>query len=312
MRILVTGGAGFIASHVAEFYLKQGHQVAILDDLSRGKEENIPQGARLYQMNIRDPRLEEVFSQERPEVVNHHAAQVDIRKSIADLAFDANSNIMGTLNVLKWAQRYGTRQVIFASSGGAIYGEEGAFPFSEAAPACPKSPYALSKYVGERYLELYKSLFGLECTILRYANVYGPRQDPLGEAGVVAIFCQNILDDKPLTVFGDGTQTRDYVFVSDVVEANLLALGAKGFLVVNIGTQRETSVDDLICRMEDLLKRTLPHNHAPSRPGELQRSCLAISRAEMTLRWRPKVDLQEGLRETFLWFQREQSAKGMA
>ena len=303
MRILVTGGAGFVASHISESYLKEGHQVAIVDDLSRGKEENIPQGAHFYQLDILDPQLEEVFSREKPEVVNHHAAQIDVRKSLTDPTFDAKINILGTLSLLRWAQRYGTRQVIFASSGGTIYGEEGTFPLLEDVPPRPKSPYGLSKYVGECYLELYRALFGLDSVILRYSNVYGPRQDPMGEAGVVAIFCQNILEGKPVMVFGDGTQTRDYVFVSDVVEANLLALKAKGSHVLNIATQMEASVNELIHLLEDFSTQPFPRNDAPARPGELQRNCLAISRAQATLGWRPKVGLQEGLKETFRWFQ---------
>jgi len=309
MRILITGGAGFIASHISESYLREGHQVAIVDDLSRGKEENIPQGTHFYRVNILDSQLEEVFSRERPEVVNHHAAQIDVRKSITDPVIDAKINILGTLSLLKWAQRYGTRQVIFASSGGTIYGEEGSFPFSEEVPPRPKSPYGLSKYVGECYLELYRILFGMDSVILRYSNVYGPRQDPMGEAGVVAIFCQNILDGKPLTVFGDGTQTRDYVFISDVVEANLLTLKVKGSHILNIATGMETSVNDLIHLLEDLLTEPLPRNEAPARPGELQRSCLAISSAQATLGWRPRVGLAEGLKETFRWFQQGPGAK---
>ncbi len=304
MRILITGGAGFIASHISESYLQEGHQVAIVDDLSQGQEKNIPQGAHFYRLDILDPHLEEVFSRERPEVVNHHAAQIDVRKSVADPTFDAKINILGTLSLLKCAQRHGTRQVIFASSGGAIYGEEGAFPFSEGVPPCPKSPYGLSKYVGECYLDLYRALFGLDSVILRYSNVYGPRQDPMGEAGVVAIFSQNILNGKPVTVFGDGTQTRDYVFVSDVVEANLLALKVKGSYVLNIATQMETSVNELIHLLKDFLTQPVARNDEPARPGELQRSCLAISLAQATLGWRPKVGLQEGLEETFRWFQR--------
>ena len=312
MRILITGGAGFIASHISESYLREGHQVAIVDDLSRGKEENIPQGTHFYRVDILDSQLEEVFSRERPEVVNHHAAQIDVRKSITDPVVDAKINILGTLSLLKWAQRYGTRKVIFASSGGTIYGEEGAFPFSEEVPPRPKSPYGLSKYVGECYLELYRVLFGMDSVILRYSNVYGPRQDPMGEAGVVAIFCQNILDGKPLTVFGDGTQTRDYVFVSDVVEANLLALKVKGSHILNIATEMETSVNDLMHLLEDFLTQPLPRNDAPARPGELQRSCLAISLAQATLGWSPRVGLTEGLKETFRWFQQAPGPKATA
>ncbi len=309
MRILVTGGAGFIASQISECYLKEGHQVAIVDDLSQGHEKNIPEAAHFYRLDILDPHLEEVFSRERPEVVNHHAAQIDIRKSVADPAYDAKINILGTLSLLKYAQRHGARQVIFASSGGAIYGDEGTLPFSEGAPPCPKSPYALSKYVGERYLELYRVLFGLDSLILRYSNVYGPRQDPMGEAGVVAIFSQNILNGRPVTVFGDGTQTRDYVFVSDVVEANLLALKVKGSYILNIATETETSVNGLIHLLEGFLTRSLPRIDAPARPGEVQRSCLAIALAQATLGWRPKVGLQEGLKETFRWFQQTLEGK---
>lgn len=310
MKILVSGGAGFIGSHIAESYLKEGHKVVIVDDLSQGKEQNIPEGATFYRSDILDPRLEEIFSREKPEVINHHAAQIDVRKSVADPLFDAKVNILGTLNLLQWAYRYGTHLFIFASSGGTIYGEEGTIPCSEECPPRPKSPYGLSKYVGECYLELHRALIGLNSVLFRYSNVYGPRQDPMGEAGVVAIFCQSVLQGKPLTIFGDGTQTRDYVFVSDVIEANLAALKMEGFHVLNIGTGIETSVNDLIFIFEEFLGRSLPRNNALPRQGELQRSCLAISQAQATLGWRPKVILKEGLRETFLWFQQEQRVRG--
>jgi UDP-glucose 4-epimerase len=303
MRILVTGGAGFISSHIAAAYLQEGHQVSVVDNLSQGKRENVPQGATFYPMDILDPQLDEVFSRERPEVINHHAAQIDVRKSVMDPAFDARVNIMGTLNLLDSAVQHGTRQVIFASSGGTVYGENGAFPLSEQSPLEPKSPYGLSKYVGERYLQLYFTLFGLNSVILRYSNVYGPRQDPKGEAGVVAIFCENILNEKPLTVFGDGTQTRDYVFVSDVVAANLEALRMKECLILNVGTSQETSVNELISAFERLVGRPLPLNHAPSRQGELQRNSLSSSWARERLGWTPKVSLEEGLRQTLDWFQ---------
>jgi UDP-glucose 4-epimerase len=309
MRILVTGGAGFIASHIAEAYLRAKHDVIVVDNLSQGKEEHVPRGATFHHLDILDPGLEEIVSRERPEVISHHAAQIDVRRSVADPAFDAKVNILGTLQLLTWARQYGTRMVIFASSGGTIYGEENTLPISEEHPARPQSPYGLSKYVGECYLELHRALFGLDAVILRYANVYGPRQDPKGEAGVMAIFCENILEGKPLAVFGDGSQTRDYVFVSDVVEANLLALDMKGFHILNIGTERETSVNELIHFFEEAVGRALPHHHAPSRQGELQRSCLAISRAETTLGWRPKVPLSEGIRKTFGWLQQAEKSE---
>jgi UDP-glucose 4-epimerase len=312
VRILVTGGAGFIGSHIAESYLKEGHRVSIVDNLSSGKEENIPPGATFYPLDILDPQLEEAFSRERPEVINHHAGQIDVRKSVEDPLFDARVNVIGTLSLLKWARKYGTRLIVFASSGGTIYGEEGILPFSEVCPPRPKSPYGLSKYAGECYLELYWALFGLNSVILRYSNVYGPRQDPMGEAGVVAIFCRDILDAEPLTVFGDGTQTRDYVYVSDVVDANLLALKLSGYHVLNIGTGKETSVNDLIVAFEKVVDRSLPRRNAPPRQGELQRSCLAISKAQIELAWSPKASLGVGLRETFRWAQSHQRMQGRA
>jgi len=310
VNILVTGGAGFIGSHIAESYLKQGHRVSVADNLSSGKEGNLPPGAAFYRLDILDPQLEEVFLRERPEVVNHHAAQIDVRKSVKDPLWDAQVNIMGTLSLLKWAQKYGSHLVIFASSGGTIYGEEGILPFSEESPPSPKSPYGLSKRVAESYLGLYWSLFALNSVILRYSNVYGPRQDPKGEAGVVAIFCEGILDSKPLTVFGDGTQTRDYIHVFDVVEANLLALHLEGHHVLNIGTGIETSVNDLIASFEEMLDRPLPRRDAPARQGELQRSCLAISRAQKELGWTPKISLREGLGETFRWSRSQKEMQG--
>jgi UDP-glucose 4-epimerase len=301
MRVLVTGGAGFIGSHIAESYLREGHKVSVVDNLSAGKIENVPSGVTFCSIDILDPQLEEVFSQERPEVINHHAAQIDVRKSVTDPLSDAQVNIMGTLSLLEYARKYGTRQVVFASSGGAIYAEDGILPYSENSPARPISPYGLSKYVGEKYLSLYWSLFGLNSVVLRYSNVYGPRQDPRGEAGVVAIFCQGILDAKPLTVFGDGTQTRDYVHVFDVVEANILALKKDGHHILNIGTGKETSVNDLLIAFEGIFESPLPRKNADPRPGEVQRSCLAVSKAQLELGWVPEVPLEEGLRETLRW-----------
>jgi UDP-glucose 4-epimerase len=301
MRILVTGGAGFIGSHIAERYLSEGHQVSIVDNLSSGKAENIPSGATFYPLDILDPALEEVFSRERPRVVSHHAAQIDVRRSVSDPLLDAQVNIIGTLSLLKYAVGYGVAQVIFASSGGTIYGEGNKLPLAEDSCSRPKSPYGLSKLTGEMYLGLYWELFGLNSVALRYSNVYGPRQDPHGEAGVVAIFCQEIVRGRPLTIFGDGTQTRDYIYVSDVVEANVRVLEMEGHHIFNIGTQKETSVNDLVSAFETMLHAPLPRLHKGPRPGEIQRNCLDIGKARSQLGWSPLIDLGEGLRETLRW-----------
>ena len=292
MRAIVTGGAGFIGSHVVKALLTRGDDVLVLDDLSNGKRDNVPDAARLDVVDIREP-LEDRF--ERAEACFHLAAQVDVRVAIERPDHDARVNVLGTVNVLEAARRHGT-QVILASTGGAIYGEcEG--PAGEESPRRPLSPYGVSKLAAEEYLAAYNRLHGTEHVSLRYGNVYGPRQDPHGEAGVVAIFLGRLAEGERARIFGDGSQTRDYVYAGDVARATLAAVGKKG--VFNVGTGVETSVLDLYELCRRVAGSELEAEHAEARLGELQRSVLDVTRAERELGWRPEVELEEGLRRTW-------------
>jgi UDP-glucose 4-epimerase len=304
--VLVTGGAGFIGSHVADAYLARGDRVWIVDDLSSGRRENLPAGAHFVRMDIGDPGLGDVFREAGGfDLVNHHAAQIDVRVSVEDPRRDARINVDGLLNVLECARRHGTRRFVFVSSGGVVYGEPELRPTPETAPKAPLSPYGVTKLTAEFYLNCYRVVHGVEYAALRYSNVYGPRQDPHGEAGVVAIFANRIIAGQPLAIFGDGEQTRDYVFVGDVVRANLMAsdadLGpAHGIddRAFNIGTGRETSVNELASAMMAVAGREVGIEHRPARPGELRHSCLDARRAAR-FGWTPATPLSEGLRQTY-------------
>ncbi len=310
--VIVTGGAGFIGSHVADRYLADGWRVTVIDDLSTGRRERVPEGARFVELDVGDPTLADVFDEERPQVVNHHAAQMDVRVSVEDPREDARTNVSGLLHVLECARRYGAGRVVHASSGGVLYGEADRVPTGEDAPLQPLSPYGVSKLAGEHYLHCYAALHGLEYAALRYGNVYGPRQDSHGEAGVVAIFGRAILEGRPVTIYGDGRQERDFVYVGDVVEANLLAtaaalppLGGLTSRAWNIGTGRGTSVHELADRLMAAASRTVERRPAPPRPGELARSVLDPARAADGLGWRPRVSLDEGLRRTLAFLETE-------
>jgi UDP-glucose 4-epimerase len=302
VRILLTGGAGFIGSHVAGRLLERGHEVAVVDDLSTGKRWNVPDGAEFYETDIRNG-CTRVFEEFAPEAMCHQAAQMDVRRSVREPDFDAEVNVLGTVRLLENCTRYGVDRVVFASTGGAVYGEQEAFPATEDHPQYPVSPYGVSKLAGERYLHFYNAQYGLPYAALRYANVYGPRQDPHGEAGVVAVFCGNVAAEKPSTINGTGEQTRDYVYVDDVARANVLALeqdpppGA-----YNIGTGIETSVNRLYGLLQDIRGEYLPPRHGPGKPGEQLRSCVDHSRATRLLGWRPEVGLADGLGETLRSF----------
>ncbi len=304
-RVLVTGGAGFIASHVAEAYLAAGDDVWIVDDLSSGRTENIPQGAEFVEVDVRDPEIRSLFREVRFDLVNHHAAQIDVRVSVLDPSKDASINLMGLLNVTEAAIEVGTARVVFVSSGGVVYGEPDEIPTPETAPKLPLSPYGVTKLAGEFYLHYYRRIRGLEYVALRYSNVFGPRQDPHGEAGVVAIFCNRLQSGEPLTIFGDGEQTRDYVYVKDVVAANMLAsdvslddgdgLDARAF---NVGTGVGTSVNHLADVLEGIAGVGLPRDHESERPGELRHSTLDSSLIR-SHGWSLGYTLEQGLRETY-------------
>jgi UDP-glucose 4-epimerase len=302
MRILVTGGAGFIGSHVVDAYVQAGHEVFVVDDLSTGKRENLPPHVRFLQADIQDPALRQFMVAEKIELVSHHAAQMDVRRSVADPLYDARVNILGILNVLEGAREAKVIKFIFASSGGAIYGEQEAFPADEEHPTHPISPYGVSKRAGEHYLYFYGVEYGLPYVALRYANVYGPRQDPHGEAGVVAIFTQRLLAGEQPVINGDGKQTRDYVFVGDVAQANLAALAVEYTGPLNIGTGSETTVTQLFTTLQTLTGSAALESHGPAKPGEQRRSVLAWTRAAHVLHWRPTVGLEDGLRQTVTYF----------
>jgi len=312
MRVLLTGGAGFIGSHVMDRYIQEGHHVVVVDDLSTGREENLNPKAIFYKMDIRDRGVMDVFERERPDVVNHHAAQMDVRRSVDDPVFDADVNILGMLNLLEASCRYDVKRFIFASTGGAIYGEQEYFPADEDHPTRPLSPYGVSKLAGETYLFYYKMQYGLDYVTLRYSNVYGPRQNPHGEAGVVAIFTERMLRGGQPIINGDGTQTRDFVYVGDVVEANLLALrfnssdpslpliksGASGTGIFNIGTGIETNINHLFKTLKEITRADVEEVHGPPKEGEQKRSVIDFKKAERVLGWRPRIGLVEGLKKT--------------
>ncbi len=304
MRILVTGGAGFIGSHTVDALIAAGtHEVAVIDDLSAGKRDQVNPGARFYQADIRDAgEVHRIMAIEQPEVMVHLAAQMDVRRSVADPAFDAQVNLVGFLNLMEAARQHGLRRVVFSSTGGAIYGEQDTFPADETHPCRPVSPYGVAKYSTESYLFFYQAQYGIEYAAMRYANVYGPRQDPHGEAGVVAIFCGRLLADKPATIFGDGEQTRDYVYVGDIVRANVAAVSAQATGPINLGTGIETSVNILYGTLAEVAESDRPPAYAPARPGEQMRSAIAAVRAGRELGWRPEVTLAEGLRQTYRFF----------
>lgn len=302
MKILVTGGAGFIGSHVADRFIREGHEVHVIDNLTSGMRENVPEDAVFHELDITSADTTRLVENERYEAIAHLAAQIDVRKSVADPAFDAEVNVVGFLRLMEAARRSGLRKVIFSSTGGAIYGEPEWVPQDESHRLAPLSPYGLSKLTAEQFLSFYQRTYQIDTVALRYANVYGPRQQSHGEAGVIAIFAGLLLDQRSPKIYGDGEQTRDYVYVEDVVEANYLALDFNGSGTFNVGTGVETSVNTLFGHLRRQIAPHIDAVYEPPRAGEQLRSVLSFRKAASELGWRPRVSLPVGLKSTVEWF----------
>jgi UDP-glucose 4-epimerase len=302
MKILVTGGAGFIASHITDKLVEMGHKVVVIDDLSTGKKENLNSKAKFYEADICDAEISEIFKKNKPEIVFHFAAQIDVRKSIQDPASDAKINILGGINVLENCKKFKIKKIIFASSGGAIYGEALSIPTTEGYNALPFSPYGIDKLTIEKYLDYYYKIFNLPFVSLRFANVYGPRQSCKGEAGAVSIFCNKMARNEYPIINGNGRQTRDFVFVDDIVNAAILAMQAKKSDIFNIGTSKETDINTVFRIIKKEGGFSCKEIHGPAKTGEQKRSCLDYSKAKTQLKWQPKYNLEEGLRLTVNWF----------
>ena len=304
----MTGGAGFIGSHIADRYLQEGHRVVVLDNLSSGKREQVAPQAVFYKMDLMDPEVERIFEKEAIDVINHHAAQISVTQSVEDPDFDAEINIVGTLKLLNRAVCHGVKKFIFASTGGALYGDQEQYPAPEDHPCRPTSPYGISKWSVEQYLEYFRRNFPLERVIFRYSNVYGPRQDPHGEAGVVAIFSQKLVQSQPPVIFGDGKQTRDFISVFDVVAANVIALDPSCQGTFNVSTGQETSINNLTQCLTDISGKDIVTQYAPPRPGEAQRSSVDSRKFQEKFQWQLTRTLEQGLHETFEYFANTQRA----
>lgn len=302
MRILITGGAGFIGSHLQDKLINLGHQVVVVDNLSTGKKNNLHAKTKFYTLNVQDKKLAAIFKKEKPDIVYHLAAQMNLRKSIADPIFDADNNILGGLNLFDNCVKYKVKKVIFFSTGGAMYSDQVKTPTPESLPPEPMSPYGIAKLALEKYLKFYHNVYGLPYAIIRPSNVYGPRQNYLGEAGVVAIFCHQILTGSPLTINGHGRQTRDYVYVKDVVRAAIKVMPRNISGIYHIATGREISVNDLAQKLINESGRKIAVKHCPAIKGEQLKSCLSHGKATRELGWTAEYKLPRGLRETFKWF----------
>jgi len=308
-KIMVTGGAGFIGSHVVELFVSKGYEVVIVDDLSTGRISNLNPFAKFYQMDIRDPKIREVFEIERPDYISHHAAQMDVRRSVAQPLFDADVNILGSINLIECAKEFGVKHFVYISTGGAVYGEPETLPCDENHPINPICQYGASKHTVEHYLYMYNVNYGLNYTVLRYPNVFGPRQDPHGEAGVVAIFTGKMLLGEPVTINGDGEQTRDFVYVGDCARANYLALTTEHKSgIYNIGWGRPTSINEIFTNLAKIINYTHPVSYGPAKVGETRHIYLDASRANRDLDWSPTVSLEEGLKQTVEYFKTSEKA----
>jgi UDP-glucose 4-epimerase len=308
-KVLVTGGAGFIGSHVVDLFVSKGYEVVIVDDLSTGRVSNLNPAAKFYKIDIRDPKLRDIFDAERPDYISHHAAQMDVRRSVAQPLFDADVNILGSINVIECAKEFGIKHFVYISSGGAAYGEPERVPCVETDPINPICQYGASKHTVEHYLYMYHVNYGMNYTVLRYPNVFGPRQDPRGEAGVVAIFTGKMLLGEPVLINGDGEQTRDYVFVGDCARANYLAVTidhAPG--IYNIGWGLPTSVNQIFTGLAAITEYNQPAQHGPAKLGETRHIYLDASKARKDLGWAPTSTLEEGLRETVEYFRTSEKA----
>lgn len=298
MKILVTGGAGFIASHIADKYIEAGHEVVIVDNLTTGSQKNINPLAKFHKLDIRSPKLSEVFNKEKFEIVNHHAAQINLRRSVKEPLYDADVNILGSINILENCVKFGVKKIIFASSGGAVYGEPKYLSVDEKHPVAPISPYAVSKFSVEKYIYSYLVNFGLKYTILRYGNVYGPRQDPRGEAGVIAIFIDKMRAGEIPTINGDGSQLRDYIYVADIADLNLIVLKKGSNDIYNVGTGKGTSVNSLYTELKKLLNFKKSAKYGPPITGEIYKMYLNANKVYKGLEWKANVDIKSGLRKT--------------
>lgn len=305
MKILVSGGAGFIGSHIVDALISKKHRVAVVDNLSTGLINNVNPKAKFYRLDIANRKIKEIFSQIKPEIVIHKAAQMNVRKSVADPLFDAKTNILGTINILENCKKYKVKKVVYASSGGVVYGDTQVIPTPESYPLKPTCPLGITKLVGEYYLSFYHQVWGVPFVALRYSNVYGPRQNPFGEGGVVAIFIQKLISGEKPTINGDGEQTRDFVYVDDVVTANVLAMEKDVVGIFNIGTGKETSVNEIWRLVKEITKSSLAPLHGPPKAGEQRRSALDFRKAERILSWKPKIKLKEGILKTIDFFQKE-------
>jgi len=313
MKILVTGGAGFIGSHIVDAYINDGHEVVVVDNLSTGKRENLNPKAKFYHIDICSPEIEAVFKEEKPDILNHHAAQIDVRKSIANPAFDCKVNILGFLNLMEAVRRNGVKKVVFASSGGTVYGEQVYFPADEDHPTNPINPYGVAKLTCERYLHYYNVQHGISSVVFRYANIYGPRQNHQGESGVVAIFIDKIMNGDTPVINGDGLQTRDYVYVGDVAEFNRRAVGSDGagpcsndgHGPFNVGTGVETNVNQIFGSICDILHKDLTEKHGPAKYGEQIRSSIISKKCEGVFNYLPGFKFLDGMKKTISWFKNE-------